>query len=30
MNNIILIPTDFSKVCTEAVHYGAQMAKDLN
>ncbi|MCX6231987.1 MAG: universal stress protein [Bacteroidetes bacterium] len=30
MKNIILIPTDFSKVCTEAVHYGAQLAKREN
>jgi len=30
MKNIILIPTDFSKVCTEAVHYGAQLAKKEN
>lgn len=30
MKNIILIPTDFSKVCNEAVHYGAQLAKKFN
>ncbi len=30
MKNIILIPTDFSVVCNEAVHYGAELAKKLN
>ena len=30
MNNIILVPTDFSEVCTDAIHYGAQLAKKLN
>ena len=30
MKNIILVPTDFSEVCTEAINYGAHLAKKLN
>jgi len=28
-NNIVLIPTDFSEVCDNAVHYGLELAKSL-
>ncbi|MEI6821224.1 MAG: universal stress protein [Bacteroidota bacterium] len=30
MKNVILIPTDFSNVCTDAIHYGSQLAAKFN
>ena len=30
MNNLVLVPTDFSEVCDNAIHHAAQAAKFLN
>jgi nucleotide-binding universal stress UspA family protein len=29
-NNIVLIPTDFSETCNNAIHHGVELAKSLN
>ena len=29
-NNIVLIPTDFSEVCNNAIHHGVELAQSLN
>jgi nucleotide-binding universal stress UspA family protein len=29
-NNVVLIPTDFSEACSNAIHHGVELAKSLN
>jgi nucleotide-binding universal stress UspA family protein len=29
-NNVVLIPTDFSETCNNAIHHGVELAKSLN